>query len=384
MRSFRHRNSNERYQIKSGARALTVLAISSGAAQKLEKLWRELPPVVPGTPPQQTSASGIGDDINRFMELYAKRRSGPFATDPALWTLLKEIEQKIRSLPAIASRPTIQVTWSVGQGNWARVPWVAPLGQPCNGLDAARRLRRVSVSGRHVRRLPDPQSGRHRAKEKVWADGRAAVAPKHGGCLRRSSADLQRYGFKLDNSIDLRTEGTLGRDYEAATIAHKFYKRGEMPTDNEIAEDIEALLSTYASVTSAGPPEIGKAVKPSPYNAGDALKELFLSELELAELLDLWNAKKNLLLQGPPGVGKTYIARRLAYVLIGEKDLSRVQMIQFHQAYGYEDFIQGYRPTEAGGFTRVNGAFYELSKLLKVIQSVPTFLLLTRSIAAIS
>ena len=339
------------------------IAISSGAAQKLEKLWRELPPVVPGTPPQQTSASGIGDDLNRFMEIYAERRSGPFATDPALWTLLKEIEQKIRSLPAVASRPTIQVTWSVGQGNWARVPWVALLDSRVT--DSTQRgvygvfLFREDMSGVYL----TLNQGVTEPKKKSGPTAGLQLLRNTAVTLRRSSANLQRHGFKLDDSIDLRTEGTLGRDYEAATIAHKFYKRGEMPTDNEIAEDIEALLSTYASVTSAGPPETGKAVKPSPYNADDALKELFLSELELAELLGLWNAKKNLLLQGPPGVGKTYIARRLAYVLIGEKDPNRVQMIQFHQAYGYEDFIQGYRPTETGGFTRVNGAFYEFSKL---------------------
>jgi hypothetical protein len=63
--------------------------------------------------------------------------------------------------------------------------------------------------------------------------------------LRRHCGDLERHGFRLDSEIDLRTEGTLGRDYEAATIAYKFYERGSVPDDPEIAQDLEALLTMY-------------------------------------------------------------------------------------------------------------------------------------------
>ncbi|EDL62303.1 ATPase associated with various cellular activities, AAA_5 [Gimesia maris DSM 8797] len=69
--------------------------------------------------------------------------------------------------------------------------------------------------------------------------------------------------------------------------------------------------------------------------------------------------KKNVILQGPPGVGKTYIAKRLAYSLLGYKDESKVEMVQFHQSYSYEDFIQGYRPKETGGFQRQDGIFHQ-------------------------
>ncbi|WP_082394398.1 AAA family ATPase [Halolactibacillus sp. JCM 19043] len=69
--------------------------------------------------------------------------------------------------------------------------------------------------------------------------------------------------------------------------------------------------------------------------------------------------KKNLILQGPPGVGKTFIAKRLAYSLIGEQNPSRVEIIQFHQNYAYEDFVMGFRPMEGEGFTLEFGVFYE-------------------------
>jgi 5-methylcytosine-specific restriction protein B len=70
--------------------------------------------------------------------------------------------------------------------------------------------------------------------------------------------------------------------------------------------------------------------------------------------------KKNIILQGPPGTGKTFVAKKLAYALMGEKDDSRIEMVQFHQSVSYEDFIQGYRPTESGSFKLKNGNFYKL------------------------
>ena len=66
----------------------------------------------------------------------------------------------------------------------------------------------------------------------------------------------------------------------------------------------------------------------------------------------------NIVLQGPPGVGKTFIANRLAYRLIGYKVPDRVRMVQFHQSYAYEDFVQGYRPRDDGGFELRDGPFY--------------------------
>ena len=68
--------------------------------------------------------------------------------------------------------------------------------------------------------------------------------------------------------------------------------------------------------------------------------------------------KKNIILQGPPGVGKSFLAKKIAYLLMGVIDSRRVEMIQFHQSYAYEDFIQGWRPAEGGGFQLENGIFY--------------------------
>lgn len=77
------------------------------------------------------------------------------------------------------------------------------------------------------------------------------------------------------------------------------------------------------------------------------------------DLKDLLEYKKNIILQGAPGVGKTYAAKRLAYSIMGEKDDSRIGFVQFHQNYSYEDFVMGYKPTEDGGFELKNGVFHK-------------------------
>ena len=99
------------------------------------------------------------------------------------------------------------------------------------------------------------------------------------------------------------------------------------------------------------------APPPQPYPREEALKELFVSGEDFDHIIGALERKKNVVLEGPPGVGKTFVAKRLAYRVIGYKDPEKVCMVQFHQSYAYEDFIQGYRPSEEGGFERRDGVF---------------------------
>jgi len=110
-------------------------------------------------------------------------------------------------------------------------------------------------------------------------------------------------------------------------------------------------------------PDIDPNVKPpiesESYSKEDFLNEVFISEQQYDEISIILQRKKNIILQGAPGVGKTFAAKRLSYSIMGCIDDSRVEMVQFHQNYSYEDFVMGFRPVEGGGFELRNGIFLQ-------------------------
>jgi 5-methylcytosine-specific restriction protein B len=93
------------------------------------------------------------------------------------------------------------------------------------------------------------------------------------------------------------------------------------------------------------------------YRKSDFLDEVYMTEKRYENLVAVLRNKKNIILQGAPGVGKTFAARRLAWTMMGEKDDSRIEFVQFHQNYSYEDFMMGYKPVE-DGFELKYGIFY--------------------------
>lgn len=118
--------------------------------------------------------------------------------------------------------------------------------------------------------------------------------------------------------------------------------------ENESEEDIEEVEQIYPI-----------------YTKDDFLSDVYMSEEEYEKLAGVLRIKKNIVLQGAPGVGKTFAAKRLAFSMMGVKDVERVMMIQFHQSYSYEDFIMGFRPS-SDGFELRRGAFYNFCKKAEI------------------
>ena len=125
---------------------------------------------------------------------------------------------------------------------------------------------------------------------------------------------------------------------------------------------VEKLRALFDKDEDADVDEIPEVTYPI-YDTDNFLDEVYMDEDSYNTLVGLVKTKKNIILQGAPGVGKTYVAKRLAYSMIGVKDQERVMMIQFHQSYSYEDFVEGFRPSAFGnGFEIKKGAFYNFCK----------------------
>lgn len=126
----------------------------------------------------------------------------------------------------------------------------------------------------------------------------------------------------------------------------------------EIVGKLNSLFTDDEAIIDDEPEE---SFSYSAYSKEKFLEEVYMTEADYDRLYDALKSKKNIILQGAPGVGKTFIAKRLAYSILGVKDEGKVEMVQFHQSYSYEDFIMGYRP-HLNGFELTTGAFYDFCK----------------------
>lgn len=138
--------------------------------------------------------------------------------------------------------------------------------------------------------------------------------------------------------------------------------------------DVEGkhLMELAAETSEDNPLE---ALSPS-FGDEDFLSEVYLDERDLMRIKALLRRKKNLILQGAPGTGKTYCARRLAWDFMGRKDNARVEMVQFHQSSTYDDVVYGYRPDDSGRFVRTPGTFVSFCQKAATRPEEPFFFII--------
>ena len=163
--------------------------------------------------------------------------------------------------------------------------------------------------------------------------------------------DGERIYFKkiehLAVPIDL---ATLQTQSELAEM--EFFKNSQASLLKLSAAEYDCIINL---IRDANPlPQVRKIEE---YDAEKFFSEVFITPEKYDSLARVIKAKKNIILQGAPGVGKTFAAKRLAYSIMGVKDDSRIEFVQFHQNYSYEDFVMGYKPNE-NGFELKNGIFY--------------------------
>lgn len=188
----------------------------------------------------------IQQNLEQILTRYASARSSePIGKEHELWGVFEELQEEFSELEAVKSKPTLKVSWSAGQGVWAKVPWIAFLdSRETNTTQKGVYcviLFRQDASGVYLtfnQGVTEPH-GRLGARE-----GRKFLHEKAIE-IRQRAAELSANGFGLDDKIDLRADPGLGAEYATSTIAYKLYEKGRVPADNDIVSDLTLLLSAY-------------------------------------------------------------------------------------------------------------------------------------------
>jgi 5-methylcytosine-specific restriction protein B len=317
----------------------------SGGERTVQKQLEKLGFVV--TTPSEGGQIGMQVGLERAMAEYPlARQSSSFSGSHPISSLFQSLAQSLRASEVVKEHPSITVTASTGQGNWAAIPWMALIGEGStiqSGIYCVY-LFREDGSGVYLtlaQGVTEPRNrlGRLRARDEL-RDKSAKLRP--------TLQQLQSSGFRLDDDIQLG-DGALGTDYEASTIAHKLYERGTVQDDATLMRDLEVLLASYSQVMSNSARRDTHRVPPAKLcqdfsavlmSAGLTFgkRHAVLVATFLASLL----TKPLVLLTGLTGSGKTQIGLKFGEWLGAERRLVipvRPDWTGPEALFGYEDAL---------------------------------------------
>jgi len=246
---------------------------------------------------------------------------------------------------------------SNGAGNYAMVPWVRlfDIRMSPNARTGWYIVLLFAKDGQRVY-LSLNQGTSELSKQEVAS--RASRAREE-----RLSGDVNALLAKnFMTEIELG-QGGLADGYVAGNVIAKRYGLNEVPNDELLLNDLEALLPLLKKlyedneeIVSVTRREEGDNSMSDP-NLEALCADIYWNPADALELIGgLTDGSPQIILTGPPGTGKTWVASKIAkYILAQEGGISyadvddaAVRLVQFHPSYGYEDFVEGLRPVPRG------------------------------------
>ena len=317
--------------------------------------------------------------VTRFSAELRSAKQGRYGISSELRDSMAGVEKSVASL--LANPDQYKVKSSVGAGNWANVAWIAAMNL---------KVTETTQQGYYVSMLFNSDMsvlyiGLGLGVTKYQQTLGMKILDEHVVALRQVLADsLEDPEIIWDGSLDFGVGGKLPEGYRRATIFSKEFQVDQLPSDDVVEQYLKAVTDAHDEVMStfhamqltaegvAGEPSLGGTTgnRILPESEETDIDDL-LWDYELGEeVLETWGRKKNLILQGAPGVGKTFWSEAIcaeanvaeAYgegpglVGMNPPDVD-VFRCQFHQSMSYEDFVEGFRPTIDGGFALQEGIF---------------------------
>jgi hypothetical protein len=302
----------------------------------------------------------LHDDFEWILENYS--RTTKFSKNHPVYVRLKGISQQLASKPSIKNRPNLHIEGSVGQGNWARVPWIAFLDD--RETNSTQRgvypvyLFREDMTGFFM----TFNQGVYKLKKKHGTPESRRILRVRAQQLREFCAGLQTLQFSLDDKIDLHASPGIAKDYEVSTVAYKFYAKGQVPSDQTLLQDVDKILEVYDKYLekpmyreSVQPREASPEPTESNFEAQTAIQAVisyiegrgFIYEpWQIAQYMTAIRTKPFAILAGITGTGKSKLPALIAEATGGESKLVPVRPDWTDSAdvLGYTDLQGTFRP----------------------------------------
>lgn len=305
-------------------------------------------------------ARGLREILSRILDEYEDVKQEPMKGHRYV-EFRREIESDLEGFDAVQGRPTLDVSASFGRGNWARIPWIAFLDE--------RETTTTQKGVYPVYLFREDMSGVYL----TFNQGVTEVRQEHGRgkkfrevfserkrVLRPIAKPLRDHGFQLDEDIELRTESSLGRDYEVSTVAYKLYEPGHLPPEEELRTDLQAVLHVYEDYLSEKPnlepfsddlPETSVSASATFIEGLTEVTQenaLFYPRALLLALQAGLACQPFTLLAGPTGTGKTRLGMAVGQLEDFEVRIAEAQggWLDSASAFGYispttQDFVPG-------------------------------------------
>lgn len=168
----------------------------------------------------------------------------------------------------------------------------------------------------------------------------------HMGTLTDDLGYVDDGGQQLERSVRW-VSATMDVDQLDSPLSELIAEPGSVVDLTDALDPLLAFMHPghHSSEVAPGEAPAAGKIPELPEITDEFADSLRMSRKELQDYVDTLQSRQQIVLYGPPGTGKTYLALELARFLAGPDDPSRVQLVQFHPSYSYEDFFEGYRPT---------------------------------------
>lgn len=200
---------------------------------------------------EEQGSKSIGHLLRAALDEFAIEQRTPFEKKPKLWAAMNAVKDRLESFDAVQSRPHIFCQWSLGAGNWLKIPWIALFDD---------RVTRSAQSGIYFVLLVSEDlsrvyltlnQGATEVKNSHGLAGARAVLAQTASHCRKFLQKLDTSLLSLENDVDLLTEHKNSKLYEVGAIAHALYEPIEGMSDQEVEQQLEQLLSAYEAVRVA-------------------------------------------------------------------------------------------------------------------------------------